>query len=165
MFLFLQRVVCALCLVSLCGCSTSCRQWEIQQILTKTPCFNGGRLLLAPDSEYSRIELEIIRNRSGIRFYINLLFLEAPPCPEDKTRTSLNVLFQDQEPWIIYPYLFTGGQRLLLPGDAADVLIQALLDEESFDVEIGRSRIKVIPDNFSIVYTNFLSLPIDEDPN
>ncbi len=163
MFFLMQRALLALCLICLIGCSTSCRQWEIQEILTKNPCFSNGRLLLGPESDISHLELEITRNRSGIRFYVNLLFLQAPPCPQDTTRTALQIIFEDQEPWTIYPYLFEGGQRLLLPGDVADSLIQALLEERSFTIQIGRNHLLVIPDNFALVYEHLLALPIEEN--
>ncbi len=163
MFSLAQRALLALCLISLFSCSgPCCRQWEIHKILTKYPCFNGGRITLCPDSNYSHLELELVRNRSGIRFYINLLFLQAQPWKEDPTRTRVEVLFEDKEPWIIYPYLLEGGQRMLLPGDIADTLIQYLLDDYPFSIKIGRTQIEVITDNFATVYGYLLALPIEE---
>jgi hypothetical protein len=175
MLVFLkQRAMCALCLFSrnflclflllLSSCSTSaCRQWEIQEIGSKIPCFNGGRLILEPDSDYSHLELEIIRNSSGIRFYINLLFLQASPWPKDPSRTCLTIQFSDQEPWMVYPYLLEGGQRLLLPRDVADILVQSILDENAFTLQLGRSQISVVSTNFMKSYQRLLVLPIEEN--
>lgn len=141
--------------------SPKLRQWEIQDISTQVPSFNAGRLLLSPDPPSSPLELEITRNCSGIRCYINLLTIEAFPCSEDPSRTRLEILFEDQEPWIIYPYLLAGQQRLLLPGEVADTLIQRLLDNFSFTIQIGDQRLFVIPDQFISVYEKLLSLPIE----
>lgn len=153
----------ALCLLTLIGCSgQTCHQWEIDEIVTKTPCFNGGRLILGPDSDCSHLEIELVRNSSGIRFYINLLFLRASPWPEDPARTSLIIQFKDQEPWIVHPYLLEGGQRLLLPGDIADILVQFLLDGFSFTIQMGRSQINVVPTQFIELYQRLLNLPIEE---
>jgi hypothetical protein len=164
MFLLAQRAFIALCLLSLIGCSISpCRQWEIQEISTRIPCFNGGRLILGPDSNYSHLELELNRSRAGIRFYINVLFLQAPPLPHDPNRTRAEILFEDQEPWVVYPYLMAGGQRLLLPGDVADVLVQTLLDGYSFTIRLGRNQIEVVPNRFSVLYARLLALKIEED--
>lgn len=152
-----------LCFLFLIGCSGQTpRQWEIDEIVTKTPCFNGGRLLLAPDSDCSHLEIELVRNSSGIRFYINLLFLRAFPWPEDPARTTITIQFEDQEPWIIHPFLLEGDQRLLLPGDIADTLIQALLDDFSFKIQIGRSQINVISTQFMKLYKRLLDLSIEE---
>jgi hypothetical protein len=159
MFLLLQRAFLALCLILHFACTPPhCRKWEIQDIANKIPCFNGGRLILGPDSDYSHLELEIIRNRSGIRFYINLLFLYAPPLQEDPSKTRVEILFEGQEPWIIYPNLLAGGQKLMLQEDVAEILIQAMRDQSSFILKIGRNQIKVIPDNFSIAYEQLLAL-------
>jgi hypothetical protein len=161
--LLIQRALLALCLIILANCSTACREWIFLGSLTKIPCFNSGRLLLGPESDNSRLEIEIDRTRSGIRFFVNLLFLQAPPLQDDPSRTKIKIIFEEQEPWEIYPYLFSGGQRLLIPGDDADILIQALLDGFSFSIQIGRSFIHVIPDKFIESYAKLLAIPIDED--
>jgi hypothetical protein len=165
MFFWIQRALLALCLLLLLlGCSTpTCREWEIQEIVTQTPSFNGGRLILGPDSDYSHLELELVRSSSGIRFYINLLFLQALPWQDDPTRTCISILFADQEPWIVYPYLLEGSQRLLLPGDVADILVQSLIDDLSFIIQIGRSQISVVPTNFIKAYQRLLDLSIEEN--
>lgn len=164
MFLLMQRALSALCILCLCSCSSpACRQWELQEILTKRPCFNGGRLILGPDSNLSQLELELIRNRSGMRFYINLLLLQAYPCKEDPCLTKAEIIFEGQEPWIITPYLLEGGQRLQLPAEVSDQLIQALCDDRSFILKMGRSQIHAIPDNFMPGYEKLLAIPIEED--
>lgn len=160
--IFTQRAFPALCLLILCSCSTpKCREWEIQENLTQVPSFNAGRLILTPDTNYSHLELELVRNNSGLRFYLNLLLMDAPPLREDPTRTKAEILSENGEPELIYPYLLEGGQRLMLPGDDADALIQRLLEDNSFIIKIGRSQITVIPDNFSKAYEKILSLPIE----
>ena len=132
-------------------------------MLTKHPCYNAGRLLWHPNSDFSYLELEIARSRTGLRFYVNLLFLQAPPCEEDPERTRLEILFDNQESWVVYPYLFEGGQRLLLPGEIANVLIQTLLDERPFTVRLGRNSLDILPANFASLYETLLSLPIEEE--
>lgn len=164
MFTFVQRAAIALCLISLFSCSLSpCRQWQIQEVLAKYPCFNGGRLTLASDSDCSYLEVELIRNRSGIRFYINILFLQAQPLQDNPSHTRLEIVFEGQDPWVVYPYLMEGGQRLLLPGEIADPLIQALLDDCCFTIRMGRNQVNVISDNFSLLYQKFLAITIEEE--
>lgn len=160
----LQKVLLStFCLIVPTSCSTTyCRQWEIQEIITHTPCFNGGRLLLNPDSSSSPVELELVRNSSGIRFYINLLFLQALPWKEDPSRSCITIQFEGQEPWSVYPYLLEGGQRLILPADVADILIQALVDEIFFTIQIGHKQTSVVPTNFIKAYKQLLDLSIEE---
>ena len=151
----------ALCFL-LVGCANSVRQWEIDEVITRNPSFNGGRAILGPDSDQSNLELELVRVSSGIRFYINLLFLKAPPWKEDPTKTSLTIQFENQEPWIVHPYLLEGEQRLLLPGDVADYLIRMLLEENCFTIQIGRSQLSVVPTQFVKIYQKLLDLSIEE---
>lgn len=143
-----QRAI-ALCLLLFSSCSSpQCRQWEIHEIITKRPCFNGSRLILGPDSATSNLELEIVKNNSGLRIFINLLIFEAPPCKENPNLTKVEIIFANEEPKIIYPHLFEGGQRLLLNEEDATQILQYLNDGCTFTIKIGRSKITVIPNNF-----------------
>lgn len=157
------RSLFLLLMAILASCSKeSSHQWEFEEVRTIRPEFNGGRLILAPDTDYSNLELEIVRSSSGIRFYINLLLFQAYPWPQDPTLTTLTIQFDEQEPWVIHPYLLEGGQRLLLPGEIADTLIEALLQCQSFTIQIGRSQVNVSPTHFSEDYKALLDIPIKE---
>lgn len=150
------RAFAIVCLLMLLSCSMDkCRQWEMQEIVTQCPRFNGVRLLLSPDSDYSHLELELLLNSSGIYFFVNLLSFQARPCIDQPSRTQLEVLFDDKEPQVVYPYLLEGGQRLLLPEDIATSLIEALIESRSFALRIGRSKIAVVPTNFSNLYEQY----------
>lgn len=161
-FLLAQRAIFVLCLVLLTSCSTPCRQWILCEIGGEDPCFNSGRLILEPDSTICHLELELDRSQSGIRMYVNLLLLQAPPLPEDPQKTALSILFEDGESLIVYPYLLTGGQRLLLPPDVADFLIATLLEGRPFTIQIGRQNLSVIIDQFEPLYQRLLAIPISE---
>lgn len=150
-------------IATLASCSKeSDHQWHFEEVRTRRPEFNGGRLVLAPDTDYSNLELEIVRSSSGIRFYINLLLFQAFPRPLDPATTTVTIQFEEEEPWIIHPYLFEGGQRLLLPGEIADPLVKALLEGQCFTIQIGRSQVKVTPTHFSEDYKALLSIPVKE---
>jgi len=122
-------------------------------------------MLLGPDSSIADLELEVLRNRSGLSFYINLLFLEAPPLRNDPSRTEIILLKEGEEPFFLYPHLLEGGQRLLLQKEDAELLIHALLNCCPFALKIGRSQMNVIPDNFAPSYEKLLSIPIEMPVN
>lgn len=149
--------------MQLMSCSTpSERHWDIQEVRSHILSFNGGRMLLFSQSELSYLELELFRTADGLRFYLNILLLQALPLHDDPTRTSVTIQFEDQEPWIVHPYILQGGQRLLFPGDVADRLIQALLDQQTFSIQVGRYKMNVIPSHFDLNLTRLLDLPIEE---
>lgn len=155
-----QRVFFAFCAsFFIISCSTSCRNWYLQKLVTSDPRFNSGRLVLPPESENSRLRIELARSPSGIRLYINILFLQAAPLAEDPARTKVEILM-DEEPYFIYPCILQGGQRLLIPDEEADRLIARLLEGKSFAIKIGRHQTEIISDLFAPTYTELLALPI-----
>jgi hypothetical protein len=158
----LQIIIALLSLFYLSACSpTYQRKWELQENITLTSKFNSGRLILPPDTDSSNLELDITRSYSGTRFYVNLLSLQAPPLKEDPSRTRLEIKFEaDEEPWIVYPFLFRGGQRLLFPAEVAEALIDALFQGRTFTITIGRSTLLAIPDQFCEEYAKLISLSI-----
>lgn len=134
----------------------------METILTKTPRFNGGQLILEPQDEYSHLELELLRTSSGLYLYLNLLFLSTNPCLEQAGNRSIEILFEGEAPSIIEAYSLAGGGRLLFSEETADRLISALLHNSSFTLRIGQRQLLVIPDNFAPLYERLLSLPIQE---
>ncbi|MDP1880816.1 MAG: hypothetical protein Q8K60_07740 [Parachlamydiaceae bacterium] len=169
---YLQRALIALCLfssillMSSCSLNDSSRIWEYNEIQTKNPSFNGGRLILCSDIFTSNLELEIFRSKSGIRMYLNILSMQAFPCSDDSQRTDVNIVFLDeenQETWVVRPIILQGGQRLLFSDSVSECLIQALLDERPFDIKIGRICLRVITDNFSEVYSQLMNLTIENN--
>lgn len=160
-----QRAVLALCLIILSACTSTvvCREWEIQTNITNCPQFNSGRIFLAPESDHCHLEVEIVRSSSGLRMYINILFLKALPCQEDPSLTKVEIAFDgEEEPWVIYPHLLEGGQRLLVQQEYANYLIETLLEDRSFIIKIGRYETIIIPDSFKKAYEGVMQISIEE---
>lgn len=158
-----RAILLALCLIILSACSSSaaCRAWEIQTNITNCSVFNSGRLFLAPESDHSHLEVEIVRSSSGLRLYINILFLRALPCPEDPSFTKVEISFEGvEEPWVIYSYLLQGGQRLLVQQEDASRLINTLLEGGYFKINIGRFDTLIISDSFQEAYQKLLKIPL-----
>lgn len=148
----LRRSLILLLALTSCTKKTE-REWGLQTNVTACPRYNAGRIYLEPEKEYDYLEIEIIRSQTGIRFYINVLFLQAQPCVEDATKTKIEVIFEDEEePWIVYGRILKGGQRILLPSDVTDYLIQSLLTGHSFDIHLGQYRIRAISNAFEKHY-------------
>lgn len=155
-----QRALCALCLLCLSACSTSTREWTFWDNANSHPCFNSGKIILEPESSCHHIGLEISRTTSGVRLYINAYLLPIAPLPEDYSRARLEVILEDGEVMTFYPYRLQGGQRLLLPSEAANFLIELLLEGQGFTIKAGRNEIGVIPDRFDELYQKLMDLPI-----
>lgn len=140
---------------------TPCREWILVNTITKRPCFNSGRLFLEPDSKSHHIELEISRSASGIHMYLNLLLFPAPPLPEDSSKTCAELIVDGQEPLIFYPYRLSGEQRLLVPDEIAQKIIDLLSENHAILIKVGRDEIQVVSENFDMCYQNLLIISMD----
>lgn len=136
------------------------RQWLLETTVTKYPQFNSALMILEPDSEISYVTLQLLRSTSGLHMYLNVLLLKTPPMENDPTRTTLELLVEGQEPFLFYPYILNGEQRLLVPSDVADYIIELLLYGETFCIKAGRFKITVIPDHFQEAYNELMTLDV-----
>ncbi len=164
MRLFFKRAFIALILFQLTGCASNKvnREWIFQSNPTSKNLCSGARLLLNAEKEYDYLEVEIVRSRSGIRFYINILFMQAFPCTEDPNRTTIEICFEEEEePWMIYPLILRGGQRLLLPQEVSDYLIENLEQGRGFVIKAGHYQLQVIPETFAERYQEMMQITID----
>jgi hypothetical protein len=158
---YIQRALTALCFITfLTGChSPGCREWIFLNAKTANPCFNSGKLILEPENSYSHLEMEMTRNHSGIRMYLNILLMQAVPCPDNMKATLVEIILPN-ETLTIYADLLAGGQRLLIPEQIAGILIETLLDGQSFTVKVGLKKVVIIPNNFEESYFKLLALEI-----
>jgi hypothetical protein len=156
---FKRALCCALPLFIL-SCSTPCREWYFQQIVTDNPCFNSGRIILDAESSTSQFEVELSRSSLGLRMYINILLFEACPWSKNPALTCVDVILDNGKAIKIYPFILKGGQKLLLSEDATAYLLEKLVNGESFTIVMGRRKSKVIPDNFIVCYEQLMALPI-----
>lgn len=160
----LQRAFIALCFIIISSCSRPAfQQWQFQEIRTKSTCFNSGRMLLPPDDHCEYLEVELLRNCSGLRLFVNLFNLQARPLPDDLTRTTIKITFPDSsESYEIYPRLLAGGQRMLIEGQDADQMINKLLQGQEFFIVLGRHEMRLVLTKFAEHYQTLMNLQIDE---
>lgn len=139
-------LVVFLCLFFSC-CSTPCREWIYEENLVTSPCYASRQLSLSGSSTICPLRIVIVRTISGIRMYIDLLQLQAPSDPSDCTQSIIMITTNDKT-YPISAYRFEGCQRLLIPSEEADELINLLLNGQSFTIRIGTYQSDVIPANF-----------------
>src|SRR5438270_328716 len=96
--------------------------------------------------------------------YLNLHLLSAIPWQHNPQLTVVE-LRVNEDVQRIYPTIFQGGQRLLLPEDATQYIIALLSQGECCTLALGRSQINIIPINFDDCYEQLISLPIDCSAN
>jgi hypothetical protein len=128
---------------------TSCSPTAKWHLETPNSLFSKGRwgrLYLLPKDCYAGISLEIIRSEGTEWCYINsytLGFTEDTP-PLILTIDGISYPFEGKR--------LEGFQRVLMPPDAAQLLITALLDGHSIDLTAGNYQILLHPLNFGRNY-------------
>jgi hypothetical protein len=141
------------------SCSKPCQRWQFDQTITCCPCFNSGKIYLTPQCTFGEIELEVAQGPCEQRMYLNVFALEIPSDPHDPERAKVFIIFENHES-IVYGYKLQGGQRLLLPPEAALEITEALLDDQSFEIRVGRFRSTICPDHFAESYSKLISIPL-----
>lgn len=137
--------------IFLLGCSPPCHQWELVNIKANCPCITYSKAYLPVCSRFSGIEAELLCAGAEKHLYLNAFSLQFPKCADDEDTTEVIVLINDIE-YTFIAQRFEGGQRLLLPEIAQQLIIDALLEGHCIDLSTGHYRATLIPDNFVNVY-------------
>jgi len=150
---FRQSILMTLSLAGfIFSCSTPQREWEICQISTPTPDFNGTSYFLCSGNELNPLELEVTRTLSGVRFYINLLAYGAVGLPEDPSRTRVSIDVDEEATWEVYPSILEGGQRLLFPFEVSDIIIGWINEGRTVTFKVGRFSISSTTQHFPTLF-------------
>lgn len=120
--------------------------WIFEKTVTCRSDFNSGVLFYPAEDPITNLELEITQTGSGLYAYINVFACPILSTTQDH-QVEVSVTINSEENCFLADIL-TGGQRLLLPDDARDLIIGALLDGMAVDVRAGPYRQNVSPDGF-----------------
>jgi hypothetical protein len=134
------------------SCSSSNeQQWQIDRTVVSNLDCNLGRLTLPAINTYQGLELELVRSASGTRMYLNAFSLPFPNDLEDLSKSAV-ILLIDEQVYVIKAERFMGGQRLLMPEDAASLIITTLVNDKSIQITVGRYRTTIISTRFVELY-------------
>lgn len=155
-----RALSCALSLVCLSSCSSPVRHWEIEQTLTCNPCYNSGKVYFPPCDEIFGLELELARGPTDYRMYLNIFSRQFPSEDEEGNKTKVSVTIAEQ-PTDFLANRFQGGQRLLLPDEAVDQIINALIDNQTVTIAVGRYSSEIVSENFIAVFDELNKIEMD----
>lgn len=154
-----KRMLSILLFLFLTGCAASVKEeWQLQQIKAKYSLQNAGRMLFVPSEQKVDFEIELARDHTGIRFYLNFFMVHVRSADPSLSQVEALITFDDEDSRKIYPYLFSGGQRLLFPEDVTEYLVEMLLNGRSFSVRIGNCALTISPANFEKIYAELMKI-------
>ena len=135
----------------LLSCSSPCSNWVVEDACGRCPGQNLQKITLTPENKFRELQIEIARTHSDERMYLNSLSLRFPHEQSDLRQTTVTVTTADGTRQFI-AYRFQGGQRLLLPEDAAALIIDKLLHSEIVALSVGRFHVEIPVQEFTRAY-------------
>ncbi len=116
------------CLLLLLVLLSACRhsdRWAYNQIESGDKQFNSTKLSHHTSDLVNGLDLEFMRIAGEIRTYLNIHSLPIPSSKEDpKTTSGFLTIGSEKHPFQAFRH--EGGQRLLLPKEISELIIQAL---------------------------------------
>jgi hypothetical protein len=137
-------VSCQVNYVPLC-----CRHsWKYESAGACIPCLDSSRIILIPNQPSSTLQFEIIRDIHGYHMYVSTIcYVLADSCGCQQ-ELPLQVCAGDD----VYDFegkLYQGGQRVLIPDEARDIIIGALLSGSCVSLHVGIHSVNVTSASFA----------------
>lgn len=150
-----KRVLCIL--FSICiltSCSESPRQWLFSSTAGSHPDFRSSKLSLAPENDFTGLEIEILNTSQGRHVYVNAFSLELQAegrSSEGYPTISVGIEFAGHQE-IVTGFLLQGGHRILLEEQAGCMIIEALHCHQNINLTVAQFSTTIIPDEFTKHY-------------
>ncbi len=138
------------CLILLLFLLSSCYKpspWAFRQIRSEETSFNSTKLTYASCDSVNEIDLEFLHHQDLVRAYLNVHSRPVPPSNEDP-KGALVIIKAGTEEWRFMAYRLEGGQRLLLPQEATDLLVDLLKNLKKVTLSMSGYRTTIDPEDF-----------------
>lgn len=126
----------------------------MQEVDVVCPSYRLGKLYLPPQNSYTGLELELTRCNNDVRMYINVFSIPFTwnPCAPTTIELMVDI---DGDCYSYQADCLQGGQRLLVPSEAANRIIDALVACKSVRIQAGRYSSEILCANFASLFSTF----------
>jgi len=141
---------------------TSCAStsvWQIDSSQGIPSTFNSVRLYLCTSGGCGDLGLELVRTCEGIRLYLNVYGLDIPPSERDSSISMVYISFREQSYTFCADRLL-GGQRLLIPKNVQDDIIEYLQRGQPVFIRVGRYQADIYPEQFLKPFQKMVGAPL-----
>ncbi len=145
-------------LLGFSSCSSS-SPWVYRKVVADCPTYSSALLYHPPCNQFTGIEVQFLRGKFGRQGYLNVYSRCVPPLTNDPNRAAV-VLQIGEQHYRYSAFRMKGEQRLLLPREATDQMIEALLAGLSITIYLEGFSTEICPKNFPSLYRQFTSVPI-----
>lgn len=138
------------------SCSPPCYQWKLAIIKANCPPANYVKIYLPACNTFNGLEAALMSCNGSRRFYLYALTLLFPCNPGDEEHSEVSFSI-NEEGFQFSADRLQGGQCLLLPEEAMQLIVESLLEKKCVEINVGRYKTTLIPDNFHKVYETLLA--------
>ena len=134
----------------LAGCAQ--KGWIYTQVISDCPQFNSAQLRHIPHNAFSGIEVQFLKGEFGILCFLSVY---------SRQILSNHVVLMIEGTQTEYTAtLMQGEQRMLLPPEATENMIRALLSGNAVVIYLEGFSTELCPENFLRKYKKFNLLPV-----
>ncbi|CDZ80312.1 hypothetical protein BN1013_00822 [Candidatus Rubidus massiliensis] len=128
--------------------------WEIDPVFTPLPKYNFSKIFFPIQNEFDGIEVEIVKDSNELQTYLVIHSIAIG-------KRNVMVTLTSGDDSIQYPSLvLKGGQKIVLPKDGTQQLINWLLENRLVTISFERYKTTVANERFSNLYKELLEIPV-----
>ena len=135
------------------SCTPHCNQWKLAVIKADCPSATYAKAYLPACNTFSGLEAVLTSCNGSVEMHLNAFTLLFPYYDSDEEHSEVFVCIGTEK----YSYVagrLEGGQSLLLPEAAVQLITGALLESKCVDISVGRYQTTLIYQNFAKVYSS-----------
>ncbi len=143
--MFRKHQYVLLCFIFLLSCSPQNNSWNMCRPQSSYPRFHSFGMSKKPVNIYREMGVEFIQTSSGLRTYLNSLFMEFPSSAFDSNKTDITIRTEIVEQQFLADRL-AGNQRILLSKEAQAFILNHIAQNRCVTISAGRFEACIRPD-------------------
>lgn len=135
-----------------------CAPWQYDYICSCDPCFQCAKVYYEPQNVFREAGIEIaFSTDTGFRFFLNFYGCPIPDKLIHDDAAEVTLIINNTSS-LILANVCKGGQRLILPEDASQLIIQSLLNNEEVCLKIWRYSVNIPLEGFEKNYNKIAKI-------
>ncbi len=155
---FINKKIRILFFLLLCGCESS-SLWHVSHQKGSEKKFDSARLSYPVRDRVNEVAVEMVYSKKSLRTYLEIHSQTIPPYQGNPQHALVKVKTPEHTCQGI-AHRHQGGQRVTLPTDLQEVLVEALMKNSPVTIELMGYSTTLQPDNFALFYQELQKSPL-----
>ena len=141
-----QLILLSGALLFIAGCNKS-SHWSTNHVKTGSSAFDSSELCYRTSDPANGLDLAMIRTKDTLRFYLAVRSRSIPPYQNNPKQALVEILI-DNNKYIFIAARHEGGQRLLLPEECQQLVLDSLKNNLSVTFQLSGYQAFIEPSDF-----------------